>query len=552
MTAPAGTDTSLQSRRAVVGRVLKTLVSPGDVFLWAAILLVGLPLISTVFIGVFAGGGSTWNHITDTFFWTYLTSSVTVLAGVAALILIIAVPAAWLVTLYDFPGRALFSWLLILPLAAPGYVIAFAYADLFGVVGPIQTTIRDMTGLAARDYWFPDIRSSWGCAFVLAAALYPYVYLSARAAFTTQSVCTLEVAQSLGASPWQRFTRVALPGARPAIVAGLALALMEAAADYGAADFLGVQTLTVGVFRAWSSFSDPAAGARLALILVALALTLLWVERTRRGEAGYQASSIRWRALRRTRLSGWTAYLATAFCCLIFVWGFAAPILRLAWLAVDARAATPPLLDPLFNSFLLAFAGSVAAFFTALAFALGTRKKHFVSKFAGWIAAGGYATPGAVLALGGVYALNVLPFTLTGTAALMVLVLVYVSRFTAAGVGPLESALERAPASLNAAARSLGASSLRRIRQVDLPVILPGAAAAGLILFVEILKELPATLMLRPFNLDTLAVRAYAYASDERLETAALPSLVIVLCGLLPVIVLSWRLSTGRAGGDVE
>ncbi|MEM7661682.1 MAG: iron ABC transporter permease [Pseudomonadota bacterium] len=514
--------------------------------------LVGLPLITTVLTGIFVGGGPVWEHITETFFWTYLSGSLTVLIGVAVMILATAVPTAWLVTVYDFPGRAWFSWLLILPLAAPGYVVAFSYADLLGVVGPIQTAIRDATGLAARDYWFPDIRSGWGCAFVLAAALYPYVYLSARAAFTTQSICTLEAAQSLGASSWQRFTRVALPGARPAIAAGLALALMEAAADYGAADFLGVQTLTVGVFRAWSSFSDPAAGARLALILVALALTLLWIERTRRGEAGYQASSIRWRVLRRERLTGRRALAAAGFCGLVFTWGFAAPVLRLIWLAVEARASTPPLIEPLVNSFLLASLGATAAFVTALAFAVGAHRKRPIATLATWIAAGGYATPGAVLALGGLYALEILPFALTGVVALFVLVLVYVSRFTAAGTGPMEAALERAPPSLNAAARSLGAAPMRRLRDVDLPIILPGAAAAALVLFVETLKELPATLMLRPSNFDTLAVRAYAYASDERLETAALPSLVIVLCGLLPVILLSWRLSTGRVGGGSE
>jgi len=514
-----------------------------------AILIVGLPLISTVFIGVFAGGGPTWTHITETFFWTYLSGTLVVLFGMAVLCLGLGVPAAWLVTVYEFPGRTLFSWLLILPLAAPGYVLAFSYADLFGVVGPIQTAIRDATGLAARDYWFPDIRSRWGCAFVLGAALYPYVYLTARAAFTSQSVCILEAAQALGASPWRRFSAVALPTARPAIAAGLALALMEAAADYGAADFLGVQTLTVGVFRAWSSFSDPAAGARLALVLVALALTLLWIERTRRGEAGYQASSIRWRAIHRTPLTGARAMLASAFCGLIFVWGFGAPVIRLIWLAVEARASTPPLLEPLLNSVFLASIGAGATFLIALAFAIGAHRHRPFGRLASWMSAGGYATPGAVLALGGIYALNVLPFTLTGIAALVVLVLVYISRFTAAGTGPLEAALERAPASVGAAARSLGASPMQRLIKVDIPLILPGAAAAGLILFVETLKELPATLMLRPFNLDTLAVRAYAYASDERLETAALPSLMIVICGLLPVVLLSWRLSTGRAGG---
>lgn len=464
------------------------------------------------------------------------------------LMLISAVPTAWLVTMYEFPGRALLTWLLILPLAVPGYVLAFSYADFLGVVGPLQTGLRDLTGLSARDYWFPDIRSLPGCAFVLSAALYPYVYLSARAAFQSQSVGALEAARALGANAHKRFWQIALPGARPAIAAGLALALMEAAADYGAADFLGIQTLTVGVFRAWSSFSDPAAGARLAIVLVGICVFLQWLERHDRGGAGYQTNARRAHIIIRTQLKGAQAFAASGLCCLIFLLGFGLPIANLIAQAIEARDQTPPIGKALWNSLQLAGLGAAAAFCIALIIALGTHRKRPVAQLANLLTASGYAIPGAVLALGALYALVQFKLPLTGGAALVLLVWVYVCRFTTAGTQPMEAALKRAPESFDHAARSLGAGPVRRLLSINLPIITPGASVAALILFVEILKELPATLMLRPFDWDTLAVRAYAYASDERLSAAALPSLAITMAGLLPVILLSWRISHTAPG----
>ena len=278
---------------------------------------------------------------------------------------ITAVPVAWLVTMYRFPGRNVFGWLLILPLAAPGYVLAFSYSDLLGLAGPIQSFIRETTGLSARDYWFPNVRSLTGCAFVMAAALYPYVYLTARAAFSMQSASTLEAAQMLGADRRTRFWRIALPSARPAIAAGLALALMETAADYGAADFLGVRTLTVSVYRAWASFGDAAAGARLALILVTLTLFLQWLERWQRGAAGFQASTTRWHAAPPNALNGPRAWLASLICALVFAWGFGAPVFHLVSIAIEAHAETPPIWQALWNSLRLASITAALAFIIA-------------------------------------------------------------------------------------------------------------------------------------------------------------------------------------------
>ena len=515
-------------------------------------LLVGVPVLGTCIVGLFAGGGETWTHIVHTFFWTYFSQTLLLIFLTGALILVTAVPAAWLVTMYVFPGRRIFSWALILPLAAPGYVLAISYADFFGVVGPAQTWLREITGLTARDYWFPDIRSLPGCAFVLAAALNPYVYLTSRAAFMTQSVTALEAARALGVSASKRFWRVALPSARPAIAAGCALGLMEAAADYGAADFLGVQTLTVGVFRAWASYGDPAAGARLALVLVSLTLLFQWFERRQRGDAGYAKSPAGWRKLTPEPLTGIYAIVASLFCLLILGWGFLLPIGHMITVALDAHEQTPPVGDALWNSLRLAALGASGAFMVALAIGFAAHRARPVGKLARAVTTGGYAIPGAVLAVGALYALQYFGMPLTGNAALILLICVYISRFTAAGAQPMEAALGRVPAGLGYAARSLGVNRFARIRHVDLPALIPAAAASALILFVEILKELPATLMLRPFDWDTLAVRAYAYASDERLAASATPSLAIVFAGLLPVILLSSRLSTNAASKGAE
>jgi iron(III) transport system permease protein len=514
-------------------RNLALRASDGPAFV--AGLVIAVPVAATLVAGLVFGGGDAWVHIRDTLLTGYVLGTLGTLALTALLILVLAVPVAWLITMYRFPGRGLFEWLLILPLAAPGYVLAYAYGDLMGVGGPVQSAIRNATGLSARDFWFPDIHSLPGLAFILALTLYPYVYLTARAAFISQSVCSLEAARSLGASASRSFWRVALPAARPVIAAGLALALMEAAADYGAAEYLGVPTLTYGIVRAWTSFGEPATAARLALVLLSLVLSLVLFERWSRGRRGSQASSNRWRQVDRLPLSRPLATAATTLCTTLFMIAFGLPVGRLIWRI---------------NTLILSGTGAALAFVLALVIALSQRAAGPLPQFARFAASSGYAIPGAVLAMGALVVLGLLPFTLTGAFALIALAWVYASRFTAAGAEPMVAALARAPASLGQAAGSLGASPLRRAREVDLPIALSGATAGALILFVESLKELPATLMLRPFNWDTLSVRAHAYASDERLAAAALPALLITLAGLAPVIFLSWRLSRARPGAS--
>lgn len=507
------------------------------------IVLVGLPVFAALYAGVAAGDGATWDHILQNRLLPYTFTTLLTLLIAAIMMLGLAIPAAWLVTQYEFPGRVFFSWALILPLAMPGYVMAYAWADLLGVAGPLQSQIRSLTGLSARDYWFPNLFSTPGLAFVLASTLFPYVYITARAAFSMQSLATLEAARSLGARPSELFWRVALPVALPAILGGLCLALMEAAADYGAADFLGVQTLGVGIIRSWTSFGEPNTAARLALMLVLIAGVFLVVARWTQGGRGVQQTSARWLTPRRITLPTAAAWTASLFCSFILLSCFCAPVSRLIWLATETSTRTADLLPLLRSTLLLGVFGTVMAFAAALVFTLAAKRSSALRLGTRLIAAAGYAAPGAVLGLGALFILRETGQALSGTVAITLLVWIYVSRFTSAGVEPMQATLDRLPKNLENAARSLGSRGVLHFFRIDLPLLTPGALAAGLILFVEILKEMPATLMLRPFGWDTLAVKAHAYATDERLAQATLPSLLIVLAGLLPVLLLSWRLN---------
>jgi iron(III) transport system permease protein len=511
-----------------------------------------LPLVAVVLAAI-SGGGEGWRDAVATQLIPSTLTTLGLLALSAVFMLVTAVPAAWLVTQYRFPGRGFFEWALILPLAAPAYVLAYGYLDLLKVGGPVQSALRDATGWGARDYWFPDIASLPGAAFILSAALFPYVYLGARASFVTQSICTLDAARLLGAGARRRFLHVALPAARPAIMAGAALALMEVAADYGAASHLGVETLSVALIVNWEGFRDPGPAARLSLILLSLVFVLFYVERALRGRAGVQATSSRWQQIERERLPFWPAAGAVALCSGLLLLGFLVPMARLVWVAIETRIPIGDFSAATRNSVLLAGLGTLAGLVIAIIAALAMRRAGALGRVTRFAVSSGYAVPGSVLALGALAIIAAaqnagLVGGRTVAVSLLFLVWVYASRFTAVGANGIEAALARAPASLGQAARSLGAGPVRRLTRVELRIALSGLLSGALIMFVEILKELPATLLLQPFDWETLAVRAYNYASDERLASAALPSLLITAVGLLPVIVLSRALSLSRPG----
>lgn len=453
-----------------------------------------------------------------------------------AIAIVLGVAGAWLVSLCRFPGRSVFEWLLVVPLAAPSYILAYAYASLTWAGGVIPFRVEGF----------------WGATFIYAIGLYPYVYLAARAAFISQSSCALEAARTLGAKPWHVFWRVGVPLARPAIAAGGALAIMEIAADYGAAQHFGLTTLSTAIFRAWYAHGAPSVALQISAVLLLGALVFLILERRARGRAAYAGGSSRWRPLPRYELGAGASLAAIVFCTALIVLGALLPLGWLLRLAV-LHANVEDIVQPFVNSMLLAGGGALVTLSLAAAIAVAARRSASTGKASLYAAAMGYAAPGAVMALGALSLFGLAREAgwvggLGAGLALVALFWTYAARFAAAGVGPIDAGLARLSKGLDASARTLGAGPWRRLFQIDLPIAAPSLAAAALILFVETLKELPATLILRPFDFDTLAVKAYSYASDERLLEAAAPALLIFVAGLAPILLLTHSLSHARAG----
>lgn len=450
--------------------------------------------------------------------------------------------AAWLVALHRFPGRGLFSWALALPLAAPAFAVAYGYADLLDVAGPVQTVLRARFGfeLPLR------LRSLWGAAFVLGLAFYPYTYLTLRAALESQAAQAVEAARTLGAGPWRAFSAVALPMAWPAVAAGLSLTVMETLADYGAVKFLSVQTLTTGVVRAWSVYGSPGAAARFALPLLGAAALLIWIERTTRGRRQFAAAGGQ-RPFQPIRLTGAAAFGASLFCTLLLV---LALLLPAAWLAISALQIEPQwsrLIPAAVRTVTLGTAGAVATVGLAVLLALTLPRLGPVARSVSL----GYATPGAVMAIGLLAPAAVVWSLVPGAAAgfgwgLALLIYAYAARLAAAALEPVEAGLDRAGPAMVGAARLLGRSEAGAAFGVRLPVARGAVFTALLIVFVDVLKELPATLILRPFDFDTLAVLASNYAQDERLAQAGPPSLMIILLALPGVVWLSRRMADPR------
>jgi iron(III) transport system permease protein len=464
----------------------------------------------------------------------------------------------------EFPGRRIFEWALVLPLAAPSYVAAYAYTDFFQPAGPVQTVLRAITGWTVGDYWFPDIRSLPGAAAMFVAVLYPYVYLLARAAFLEQSAGPIEAARALGCNAWEAFARVAVPLARPAIVAGAALALMETLADFGTVAYFGVPTFTVGIYRAWFSMNDPVAAAQLSLALLAFVVVLLAAERRSRGQARYFQTAGRAKPLPRYPLRGARAGLAVLACALPLLVGFILPAAILAGLtfAGGGVGLGARLIGMAANTVTLAMLAAVLALFVALLLAYAQRLHPGpLTRGTARLAGTGYAMPGSVIAVGVLIPLGAFDnavdswmrsmfgvstgLLLTGTIA--ALIFAYLVRFLAVSLQTVEASLAKITPSMDGAARTLGARPGRVLARVHMPLLRPSLFAALLIVFVDVTKELPATLLLRPFNFDTLAVQAYNLAADERLAEAAAASLGIVAAGLLPIIVLARAAASGRA-----
>ena len=517
--------------------------------------LLALPIL-VVLSSVFTPSQGTWSHLVSTVLPEYIRNSLLLMAGVAFGVMVGGIATAWLTVMCRFPGRRVFEWALLLPLAVPAYVMAYAYTDFLQFSGPMQTWLRELTGWGPREYWFPEVRSLAGAVVMLSLVLYPYVYLLARAAFLEQSDSMLEVARVCGYGPWGTFVKVALPLARPAIVAGTALALMETLADFGTVAYFGVHTFTTGIFRAWFSLGDPVAAAQLSAVLLAFVFLVLFVERATRARATFHDASHRRRLRNVYRLRGARAAVAVTMCAMPLVLGFALPsgiLLDLALSEGDAQFGARYVQLTANTVTLAAITATLAVALALLVAYAGraTRAKlvHFSIRVAGM----GYAVPGAVIAVGVLipvtrldHALSSWIQSMTGTApgliltgGIAALVYAYLVRFFAVALHATDAGLARITPSMDSAARSLGLAPGETLRRVHAPLLWRSALTAALLVLVDVMKELPATFVMRPFNFDTLAVQAYNLASDERLAEAATPALTIVAVGLLPIIVLS-------------
>ncbi|MBK7461570.1 MAG: iron ABC transporter permease [Betaproteobacteria bacterium] len=526
-------------------------------------LLVGLP-VASVGLNLFAGGtSSTWTHLVNTVLPEYILNSLWLCLGVGCGVGLLGVATAWLTAMHDFPGRRLFSWALVLPLAMPAYVMAYVYTDLLQFVGPVQTTLRETFGWAHGDYWFPDIRTLPGAMLMFVCVLYPYVYLLARSAFLERASGMLEAARTLGMGPWRAFFAVSLPLARPAIVAGVALALMETLADYGTVAYFAVNTFTTGIYRAWFSLGDRIAAAQLAAMLLGFVLFLLMAEKISRGRARYNNTTGRNRPMAGARLNGIRAALAFLACAVPLLLGFVLPailLLKMALTEGDAQFGQRFLVLSR-NSFVLAGITAMIAVLLALIMAYGARlSKTTFANGLNRLVGLGYAVPGAVIAVGVLIPVTRLDNWLAGqweiwfghnpglllTGGIAALIYAYLARFLGVALHTVETSLAKITPNMDDAARCLGLGQGETLRRVHAPMLRGSLLTAGLLVFVDVMKELPATLVMRPFNFDTLATQTYTLASDERLAEASTAALAIVAVGLLPLIALSRQISAAR------
>lgn len=504
-----------------------------------------------------------WQHLATTVLPRAVWTTFLLMLGVGLVTAAIGVGTAWLTAAFAFPGRRLFSWALLLPLAVPTYIVAYAAVEVMDFTGPLQSGLRALTGATTRrDYWFPEVRSLPGAIVVMGLVLYPYVYLSARAAFLLQSSTAIDVARTLGAGPARAFFRVALPLARPAIVVGVSLALMECLNDIGAVQFFGVSTLTVSIYDTWLNRGSLAGAAQIACAMLVVVLALIAVERTARRGRRFAATQTRHVPLAPVPLGGVRAGLAIAACAAPVLVGFVVPALVLLGSALrrTEQLADPQLHAAAWNSlvFALIAAGVTVAAGTAIAYAVRLQPRRPV-KLAAAVASIGYAVPGTVLAVGIFVPLAALDNAVDGamrqlfglsTGLLLAgsgagLVYAYAARFLAMSVGSAEAGLGKLSPHLDMAARTLGRSALGTFRAVLLPLMRPALTTAALLVFVDTMKELPATILLKPFNFETLATLVFAAASREHFEESAVAALAIVVVGLLPVMLLA-RTTVGR------
>jgi len=529
-------------------------------------LLFSIPL-AVVLGSIFFPETKVWAHLADTVLTDYIFNSLMLLLGVALFSLLLGVIPAWLVTMYRFPLSRYLEWALLLPMAMPAYIIAYSYTGMLDVAGPLQTSIREISGWQYHDYWFPEVRSLGGAITMLSLVLYPYVYLLARAAFIEQSICVLEVSRTLGCNAVDAFRRVALPLARPAIMVGLSLVVMETLADYGTVQYFGVSTFTTGIFRTWFGLGNSVAAAQLSALLLVFVAAFLYLEKRSRRLARFHHTSSRYSNLLQQQLNKGAGLFALIFCALPMISGFIIPVCFLIDMASDtySHILNKDFYLLLFNSLSLAFATAILALLIALFMAYSNRNTDStVNRFLVRFVSMGYAIPGTVIAVGVLIPFawfdNTLDAFLTEhfnissglliSGTIVTLIFAYLTRFLAVSINTVEAALGKIKPVMDEVAKTTGMSSAGIIKRIHMPMMRGSLLTALLLVFVDVLKELPATLILRPFNFNTLAVRTYELANEERLAAAAVPALAIVLAGIIPVIMISNSISHSRAGND--
>ncbi len=531
---------------------------------WVFSLLLVLPILAIFYTAV-GESDDVFGHLMSTVMGTYTLNTVMLVAGTVFLSLLIGIPSAWLMANYCIPGDRWLQWALVLPLAMPGYIVGYIYTDWFDYAGPIQLFLRDVTGwTSAAQYWFPDLRTLPGASFVLALVLYPYVYLLARAAFMEQNLTLTQSARLLGCSPIQSFMRVSLPLARPAIAVGASLVAMEALGDFGTVNYFAVSTLTTAVYDTWLGYSNLNAAAKISAIMLVVIFLLISSERYSRRKQKLFSQNVSADKIAKAPLQGKFKVLATVWCWGLFAIAFLAPLGQLLIYAWDYHSSSS-IEDFIQYSFNSLYVSSIAAVI-ALAIALLV---NFYRRFSATPASNvplrmsslGYAVPGTVLAIGVLISLTSIDHAINDVAKAMdwgrpgllfsgtmfALLAAFVVRFSAVAIGSVESSLAKVSPSLDMAARTMGCNAKSIIKRVQLPLIRRGCLIAMLLVFIESMKELNAALLLRPFNFETLATYVFNYASDEHLEYAALPAILLVVVGLIPLIMINRSLEQSHS-----
>lgn len=514
-----------------------------------------LPIAAIAYTS-FGSTDGIFSHLMSTVMPTYVFNTVVLVVGVMVLAFAFGLPSAWLMANCHFPTAKTLQWLLVLPLAMPGYIVAYIFTDWFDFAGPIQSSLRELTGWGPKDYWFPDIRSLLGAIVVLALVLYPYVYLLCRATFIEQSSSLLQSARLLKCSAWQSFLKVSLPLARPAIAISLALVAMEAIGDYGTVSYFAVNTLTTAVYDTWLGYSNLTAAAKISMIMLFFIVLFIGFEGYSRRKQKLFQSKLAQEDRNKIHLQGSKKYLAIFWCWGLVSIAFLFPLAQLLFYAFQyiEQSWTAQFREYSINSLKVSF----SAAFIAVAVALVVNFRHRLtpglpSEFTKKLSSMGYAVPGTVLGIGVMVFVLTLDHWLNDLAVLMqwprpgllfsgtifALVFALVVRFSAVAIGSVESSLKKIPPSLDMASRTLGCNANQMLKQVHLPLIKRGILIAGLLVFIESMKELNASLLLRPFNFETLATYVFNFASDEQLELAAMPAVLLVVVGLLPLIVVN-------------